>query len=164
AEFIVPNPTPGPHPTWHGVKLPSTKRDGELSVSLTRLTVGSIRPGWLPVTLRGVPWTNASFRISEKGKPTGDWAPVGMTISDATGNILVPPGMWHQQGEGRARFSFYGRRLPEEQAWKLRVEFARTAHFAPADLWTVRGLAVRGGRVTAATSRHGVRLRAILRA
>jgi hypothetical protein len=164
AQFTVPNPTPGPHPTWTGTPPPITKRDGDLSFTLARLTTDAARPPWLPPKLRATPWTRASFRLTEKGRQTDDWLPVGLTITDATGNVIIPPWIDHKQQRHEQQIAFLGHLLPDREAWKLRVEFARTAHFAPADLWTVRGLAIRGGRLTAATSRHGVRLSAILRA
>src|SRR5207245_1338800 len=38
AEFVAPNPDPGPHPTWTPEPFPITKRSGDLAFTLTELT------------------------------------------------------------------------------------------------------------------------------
>ncbi len=45
---------------------------------------------------------------------------------------------------GADEFTFAGSLWPGEAAWKLRVEFSRTAGFDRDEIWTVRGIAVPG--------------------
>src|SRR5207344_3056584 len=45
AEFPAPNPAPGPYPIWIAETLPSTKRDGEVAISLLDFRTGVVAPG-----------------------------------------------------------------------------------------------------------------------
>ncbi len=114
AEFRIPNPCPGPHPTWRAFPLPLVATNGELEITLEKLTADGKRRR-----------TECLFRIRENGRESAAWLPVAFEISDATGNhwrpggktpVLVPPGDavvgW-----------FSGALWPEEEAWKLRIEF-----------------------------------------
>jgi hypothetical protein len=117
AEFTVPNPAPGPHPRWTPSPLPITKRDGDLSVTLTRLVRGEEA------------WMNPTFLFRQNGKLTSEWETGEVTFSDATGNSAE-----------RWRCTL----CPYEPAWKLQTKLFRTARarFAPNELWTVRGVPV----------------------
>lgn len=165
--FVVPNPDPGPHPTWSAQPLPIVERDGDLAFTLTALEYGA-KP---PSALRMARWegvcTRMSFRITEQGQPTQQWEPIAVTVSDATGNTMVPVQKARYQSGGEAHLAFYGNLCPRETAWKLRVEFARTAGFTPADLWTVRRVPVprRGhvGRPVTVTTPRGLTLTLKLR-
>ena len=131
AEFTAPNPTPGPHPTWTAEPYPITKREGDLAFTLLELYGGMAL------------WAKASFSIAQNGSPTIGWEPVEIIVSDATGNTYTI-GIGRHFSYGRDdRISFRGL-CPYETAWKLRVEFSRTADssFSADQLWTVRGVAV----------------------
>src|SRR5207245_8352900 len=74
--------------------------------------------------------------------PTRAWKPVEITVSDATGNTYKPFSLFPEQRGAETRLYFDGALWPDEPAWKVRTEFARIAGFSPAELWTVRGLAL----------------------
>jgi hypothetical protein len=175
AEFTVPNPDPGPHPVWRPEPLPITKRSGDLDFTLSRLVAEADPPSVAPsfsmpeVVFQVYPhsWTRADFRISRKGKPAPEWEAVGMTLSDASGNVMTPALPVYYPQAGEAHFAFPSGLPPDEAAWKVRAEFVPTAGFAPADLWTVRGVAAPKGwnaaPSSASATRHGARLDLTLR-
>jgi hypothetical protein len=167
AEFMVPNPTPGPYPIWPAPPLPIIKRDGDLTFTLTRFLTGHAAPDRSPVLLRDGPWTHVTLRVVETGRRTGRWEPVGITLSDATGNIVLPwmIAAWpmYYEADGEAHLAFPSNLSTDESAWKLRMEFAPTSAYAPADLWTVRSVALPRNRseertTTAVATRHGISL------
>ena len=146
-EFIAPNPTPGPHPIWTPESLPIKKQDGNLTFLLTGLTTGSDYMG-RRIKLAETPLTRASFRITENGKLTKDWAPVQIVISDATGNLLtheIPSPLkdesHYKNGEAVINFN---KMLCADETWKLRVEFTQTpgSQFPADQLWALRGLGI----------------------
>jgi hypothetical protein len=163
AEFRAANPAPGPYPTWTPEPLPVTKRAGDLTVTLTRLLTGLKHGG--PDVVPDPEWTCANFRIAQHGRPTKEWAPIEIPLSDATGNVNVPESGNQYEHAGELHLAFQDGLCSNESAWKLRVECSRTAGFAPPDQWTVRGVAVpKPGAVAHSTSsatRHGVELRLI---
>jgi hypothetical protein len=166
-EFMVPNPTPGPYPTWSAAPPPITRRDGDLTFTLTRFLTGHAAPDRAPALLRERPWTHVTVRIRDNGGRTGKWEPVGITLSDATGNIVLPwmiaPGWMYYQADDEAHFAFPSNLSADESAWKLRLEFAPTSGYAPADLWTVRRVALPRSwgeerTTTVVATRHGASL------
>src|SRR5207249_9754854 len=109
AEFVVPNPAPGPYPSWTPSPLPAARSMGPLVITLTELATGQEAPRRLPLLDRERSWTHAAFRVVENGRPTDRWAPVGLTLADATGNVLIPvlPGplfRYLHRGEIHLRF------------------------------------------------------------
>jgi hypothetical protein len=166
AEFRAPNPDPPPHSTWAATLLPATQREGDLEWTLNRLETGRVAPASVPSPFRDRHWTRALFRIRERGQPTDRWEPVSVSLSDATGNRIVPWPIFRDRQRGETRFAFCGNLPPSETAWKLRAEFAPARRFAPADLWTVRRIPFPGSegqsRFTAQNPGRGVGLQLTL--
>jgi hypothetical protein len=156
ADFRVRNPAPGPYPIWHAGSLPQTQREGPLAFSLIHLTTGNLPYG------RGI-GTQALFRVSVDGRPTQSWVPVGIILSDATGNLLVPSGLQRAFVNGGVQLQFPGYLPKSEAAWKARAEFVPAGGFATGDLLMVRSLGIPGGSLPSATTfwvtRDGVRQR-----
>jgi hypothetical protein len=128
AEFTIPNPAPGSHPTWTSKPLPIVVKDDELDVSLVKFR--SYQPGAAAFTKIGIyPRTQCTFRVREDGHDSISWRPVGIEISDATGNHWRG---WEWRLDGandhEIPFGFFGALWPQEDAWKLRVEFRRDAY------------------------------------
>lgn len=165
AEFRLPNPTPRSYPRWKAEPLPIAHRDGDKAFALTELTAGLDGPGpsLRPAAPGAVTWSRASFRVAEAGRPSDGWTVAGLTLSDATGNMVEPDASSQYQHEGQAHFALQGGLCIEEPAWKMRVEFARQKGFQPGELWTVRDVPItrRGTPAdpSARFTRHGVTLR-----
>ena len=170
AEFTVFNPCPGPYPTWKAELFPIERPRGDLRVSLISLTAGLTRQrlrqsrpdAWLLLrsphllvdpTDADRSWALASFQVSEHEVPTDQWGLVGVTLRDATGNMvsyetaeggglarylgLKPASIGdpvafrplHQAVRGRSdrtgnlSVAFPGL-CPRETAWKLRATFS----------------------------------------
>jgi hypothetical protein len=167
-EFTISNPTPGPHPVWTAAPLPISKRDGERVFTLTGFTTGHAAPAEAPAVQRDKPWTRCTFQVTAHGRPGRQWEPVGVTLSDATGNTIWPRmaagDAVQSQAGGAAQYAFPAGLLADESAWKLRAEFVPTAGFTPSDLWTVRNLALSTRTNETPTTqvvaeRHGSRVR-----
>lgn len=163
AEFTIGNPDPGPHPTWQPHSLPIQTRQGDVAFTLTRFRTSVGEAGGPNPPSEVEAWTEATFQVTEKGKPTTAWEPADVVISDATGNTWKPQVCLHEWKNGAARLFFRGALWQGEPAWKLRVEFVPAAMGNPSALWTVRGAPVPAAgvfaRSTAQTVRNGVTLR-----
>jgi hypothetical protein len=142
AEFVVPNPDPGPHPAWQPSPLPITVRQGDTAFTLTRLRTGLDETGSADPPSAVETWTEATFRVTEKGKPSTAWEPVDLVISDATGNTWKPPVCLHEWRDGEARLFFRSALWQSERAWKLKVEFMPADSGDSSALWTVAGASV----------------------
>jgi hypothetical protein len=130
AEFQVPNPAPGPYPVWNPRPLPQTARDSDLAITLTRFAT-RLMPRFIEGTDVPFVGADATFRFVWRGRPCAFWeaSKPEIEVMDATGNVC-----WLYQCS----------LCPYESAWKLRARFFRTdrAPFAPAEVWTIRGVPV----------------------
>lgn len=127
--ITVPNPTPGPFPRWNPVRLPLTQQSGNLAVTLTSLTRPKNMPN-IPAPGGGFyvffPTENrellASFQVTQHGKPTRDWVPVNVDVTDAAGQISQGSG--HDASTLQACQYALPLNLPDDEAgYKFRVEF-----------------------------------------
>lgn len=163
AQFRVRNPSPGPHPTWKAPVPPVTTTCGSLSFTLDRLDTGQVAPSSAPAPYRDRHWTHAAFRVRERGRPTDRWEPVDITLTDATGNRIVPWEANRQQEQNESHLRFRGNLPTHESAWKLRVEFALVRQLTSDEQWKVDGVSVpkRWGssQLTVASRNRGLRLR-----
>jgi hypothetical protein len=139
ATFHVPNPAPIVVKEWHATPFPAVARDGDLSISLTRLTSsGPDRPAMEEGRARS--WGTAFFRIERNGEPDHDWTVETVELSDASGNeALIKP--VHRQRMGDEWFWLFDEPIwPSEPAVKARAEFSRKANFPANDVISVRHL------------------------
>ena len=138
-EFTIENPKPGKYPVWTAPAPPVTAVEGDMSVTLVDLSVGTGRGSnkWKPAPNPTVSMTRAGFRLERNGQPTKEWRPVTVEASDATGNLIN--GIW---GTGRERSLEYLELQPSlwpgESAWKLHVGFSQRSNFVASELWTLR--------------------------
>lgn len=114
AEFQISNPCSGPHVQWMCAPLPLTVSNGTLEITLE---------GFKADRERRI--TQCEFLIRENGKETTSWYPVSFEVVDATGNHWQAPfdRMQKRVDGHKITAGFLGALWPEEQAWKLRVEF-----------------------------------------
>src|SRR5262249_36243869 len=119
--------------------LPVSVCQGNLVFSLTRFRSGVDAAGGPHPPSPVDAWTEATFQVTENGKPTAAWEPADVTISDATGNIWNPAVCLHDRRAGAVRLFFRSALWPGEPAWKLRVEFLPGPPNDPRSLWTMRG-------------------------
>ncbi len=165
-EFRIPNPVPDPYPVWRPEAFPIHRRTDDFSCTLTSLVTGL---GDIESNERAVPGvpplTRATFRMRRGTLATREWEPVGVTLSDATGNVLsFEDEALIRRGNEQSLY-FRGALSLREAAWKLRVELSRTAtaSFSPEESWTVRGVAVPAARQSTPSgevvTRKGVRVR-----
>jgi len=149
AEFKIQNPTSDAYPVWRAEPWPKTKTDGDLAVTLTDFkTAISWEEPMRAATNSEIAATRMTFHAQQTGRTNQVWRPKSIEISDATGNRWIPnPGPFfisfnHERDVDQVTVK--GALWPGEAAWKLRVEFSRTADFDPDELWTVHGIMVPG--------------------
>jgi hypothetical protein len=167
--LMTPNPWPGPYSVWKAEPLPSTKRAGDLAVTLTSVSTG------VEVLHQGSGFplnpvlSQAHLRLVWKGQPSADWLPIGATLRDPTGNLLVPTVNGVARHDDQQAVDFQDAFCADELIWKLRLELVpcTLASIAPVDLWTLPSLPLPPdgvfSRATAQFSQHGttVHLRGI---
>ena len=135
AEFEIPNPAPGPYPTWTAEPFPATKQVAGLSATLKNLNASQSTDVLHPPIVNIL--ASGDLSISQNGKPAPEWEAARVSVSDATGNEV----QWSGSGNSRGDINLVGRSLcPEESAWKLRLELCRApqSNFEPASVWTVQ--------------------------
>ncbi len=127
--LTVPNPTPGPYPRWNPPPLPQTQRSGNAAFTMTSLSRPKTRP-WIPAEN---PEMLATFQVTQNGKPTRDWFPVGAVITDASGQVSQLSGIFLPTPQGW-QFAVPVNLPEDESGYKLRVEFRLRVPTAQATL------------------------------
>jgi RNA polymerase sigma factor (sigma-70 family) len=135
AEFKIPNPAPGPYGTWPPSRLPASSTQDGLEVTLAKFTAFQTMPE-VSAKHERYSRTECDFTLRENNRETADWTPVVFEVSDATGNHwrAWPRNPVGGTEAGHVRAAFDGALWPGESAWKLRVEFKRTANFPEGEL------------------------------
>jgi hypothetical protein len=165
AEFVAGNPTAGPHSVWTPDPLPVKKQQGDLQFTLTQLRTGvSIHQPSRAASDYEEKHTLARFRVTRNGKPSREWEPIEVHLSDATGNNWDALTFSPSQRRDEQEVLFHGGLWADEAAWKLGVEFQRNSGFRPEELWTVRNIRVPPGPqrntfTQAAVRRHNATIR-----
>jgi hypothetical protein len=149
-QFVIANPARGKtFSKWTPDPLPNTQSDGDLDVTLTKLVADAPSPYNRG---NGVPKNDPinkivqiTFDLQQKGQSATNWRPVSVQTTDATGNDVKGwINGYRQNGEEDGYFYQPGL-WPGEPAWKVRLEFSRTAGFTGDELWSVTNLPVRAG-------------------
>lgn len=146
AEMAVPNPVTGPFPNWKPDRLPITRTNGDLVVSLVEFESGvpqksgddSVSKFW-----RGLPGTHCAFTLQQAGKAVPPWAVRSLQVSDATGNQWSQSDLvsWaDSEGSPLLHTSMIGALWASEPAWNLRLELSRTNDFIADELITFSNL------------------------
>lgn len=154
--FTSPNPFYRSYPTWKPERLPITKQDGPLRITLEKFGTG--RPNSSPYLT-----TWLDFRVQERGQPAARrWELVALELADATGNTWQPrPSdsfrvgsvislLWRRIDRNdsayldplRMHIQLQDLLLPNETTHQLRLTFAHVSEYAPQELWTLRNLPV----------------------
>jgi hypothetical protein len=140
AEFRIRNPAFKNFPQWTPEPWPTTKRDGNLAVTLSEFQCGGRMSG-----NRGkgdeqtaARKTRIVFTFAGNGRPVDNWRVQKLTLSDATGNHWFPYLDFVKQDfdwTTNGTVEFFGALWSGENAWKLDVECVRTAGFSAEELW-----------------------------
>jgi hypothetical protein len=146
--FVISNPARGKsYPQWTAEPLPATKTDDDFSVTLTKLESGvdanfnrdQNNPD--DAINKGV---EAVFHVQQNGTNAVNWAPSGITTSDATGNRQGAGCNSHWDGDDLIADYQWGL-WPDEAVWKLRVEFVKQSGFGDDELLTVTNIPFQPG-------------------
>lgn len=157
-QFVINNPAPAPYAEWPTEPLPATKSDGDLAVTLTRLTTGAPLPRYwdrdpAPANDLTRQCVRLKFDARENGRLTTNWFPWLVETTDAAGNRVESAirsypllGVYAPLTMGRLDGYYYQPGLwPGELAWKVRLEFVRAANFADDEVVTFTNLPVQAG-------------------
>lgn len=148
----VENPVYGRYPQWNPEALPSTKRVGDIEVTMRRVSAGHgdvtshktgpgntriIEFGTNSSTSRGMCVCLLGARsLSDSNKV---WRVASVRISDATGNSAKTTSMsWG--GDDEPYFTFRPGLWPGESAWKLECELKRSKGYGLDELITFRNV------------------------
>ena len=126
--------------------LPITASDGDLTVTLTKVTYGvsMIHPR-RPTTDPTDMGVLASFRLLQDGVTATNWRPARIETWDATGNYSDGRGRVLRSGDEISMLYQWG--LSPNEPWKMRVEMARTGGFSDDETWKISGIPVSSNAV-----------------
>jgi hypothetical protein len=148
-KFVIRNPVRESLAAWTPVPLPNTQDDGDVSVTLTKLTAGADMPFRRngeeadDAMNQGV---RAVFQVERNEHPVTNWEPVVVETWDATGNHVTARST-RTEWDGHNGVTTYQYGLwPEEPVWRVRCEFTQKSDFADTELWTVPGIPLLPGR------------------
>ena len=143
AEFKIPNPAPGPHPTWNAEPLPLSSTDGDLEATMAKFRAYQTSAETAERESR-YPRTECVFVCQEDNRKTVAWLPVSFDVSDATGNHWRshPDSRYSGTEDGEVRSGFLGALWSGESAWKIGVEFRRVAEFPESELLRISRIRV----------------------
>lgn len=168
-EFVLANPVPGTFPQWIPKPLPDTESDGDLEVTLTKLTAGAPAPHYQgrtsgPTSDPANQCVRLDFDFRENGQSTTNWDPWPVQTTDAAGNwsrglIYAYPTNGFYQTWGRMingsyipRPEHYGMDgyffqpgLWPDQPWKVRLEFIQRSGFNDDQIVTFTNVPVKSG-------------------
>jgi hypothetical protein len=142
--FAVRNPRPGQVPNWTAETLPATRRTNELEITLTSLQTGLTgnETGQGPAGEGARSFSRATFQLKENGARTEKWSVCGISASNAAGEVRPGGSYGSHWLRGEHKLDFPSALWPEEPAWKLLVDFARTEDFPSDDLWIIKDVKI----------------------
>ena len=148
-QIVISNPARrGPFEKWTPEAIPVTHSDGDLDVTLTKLTYGvrGFGGGNIPPNDPAKKAVATVFHTVQNGVVVTNWQPVRIETSDASGNT-VANSSWSNSREsnGDADMNYQWGLWPEQTPWKLRVEMSRTSGFNDNELWTVQQVPLNRG-------------------
>lgn len=148
-QFVISNPARKSFTKWTADPLPSTKEDGDLSMTLTKLVAGANMPYTRnsddpdDAMNKGV---QVTFHVERGGKRVTNWQPASVETTDATGNRTAvnygPNGGQVQWNGDEGTFTYQYGLWPNEPAWKVRLEMTQTADFSSDEQWTAQNIPV----------------------
>ncbi len=149
--FTVPNPAAKKSFTkWTADPLPSTKEDGDLAMTLTKLVAGADMPYQRnsdnpdDAMNKGV---QVAYHVERAGQKVTNWQPASVETSDATGNRATvnygPIGASQVQWQGdEGTFTYQYGLWPDEAAWRVRLEMTQTSDFSSDEQWAAQNIPV----------------------
>jgi hypothetical protein len=143
-EFAVHHRSPKPFPDWTPESLPAVRQTNELEIALEKLETGLTgkETGHGPAGEGAKSFSRAKFTLRENGAATEKWSVCGIAVVSAAGEIRTGGSYGSLWRHGEHQLHFEGGLWLEEPAWKIGVDFARTANFPANELWALKGVHV----------------------
>jgi hypothetical protein len=138
------NPTPGTYPVWKPDAAPATRQIGQLKFIVDQVQAGTHHFLYSDSKESGY----LDLQILEQDRPTtAAWFVQKCELQDATGNAWSLLGMGLPHNKNRIRVYLGLMEIPNEPAYRVRLELAQSWHFPPENLWTVPNVPIpRPGR------------------
>jgi hypothetical protein len=163
-KFVLTNPASGAFAHWTPEPLPSTKSDGDLEVTLNKLTTGAPVP-YREGGNRATPndpanqCVHLNFDFRENGRSTTNWQAWPVQTTDAAGNQsrgliyeypkngVYPsyPDRIHPSFQPEYDGYYFQPGLWPDQPWKVRLEFIQRFNFSDDEIVTFTNLPVKPG-------------------
>jgi hypothetical protein len=157
-QFVMTNPAPVAMTNWTPLPLPQTQSDGDLEVTLTKITTGAPVPYWqgrkpAPTNELANQCVRLDFEARQIGRMATNWQAWPVQTFDGTGNRVngliyeyPPDGVFPYPPTGKHDGYYYQPGLwPDEPAWKVRLELSRTSGFNADEVWSVTNIPVQPG-------------------
>ncbi len=163
-QFVLTNPASGTIAHWTPEPLPSTKSDGNLEVTLTRLIDGAPVPyreggSRAPTNDPANHCVHLDFNFREDGQSTTNWQAWPVQTTDAAGNWsrgliydypkngISPayPDRIHPSFPPETDGYYFQPGLWPDEPWKVRLEFIRRFNFSDDEIVTFTNLPVKPG-------------------
>jgi hypothetical protein len=148
-QFVISNPARGKtFSQWAPDPLPNTQSDGDLSVTLNKLTIAPSpynRGGNLPKNDPANKGVQVDFDVQQNGHAATNWNAVQVETSDATGNDVRGWINNFRQNGDTPNYFYQPGLWPNESAWKVRLEFSRSSGFNDDELLTFTNVPVKPG-------------------
>jgi hypothetical protein len=160
-QFILTNPVPGMMAQWTPEPLPATKSDGDLEVTLTKLTAGAPVPyregaSRAPTNDPANQCVHLDFDFRQNGQPTTNWQAGPVQTTDAVGNWsrglirrypkngINPshPDRIHPSFPSKSDGYYFQPGLWPDQPWKVQMEFIQRFNFSDDEMVTFTNLPV----------------------
>jgi hypothetical protein len=153
-QFSIRNPAANDTQAWTAEPLPLTRETNGLEITLAQFETGRVEERLDSVleNLDAKYCSRASFQLKENGEAADNWTVNGINARNSSGEILRPQSFVPRWRNGRLVVDFRGGLWLDEPAWKLNVDFQRTAGFPPEELWSINGVGVPPGSEIAATN------------
>jgi len=135
------------YPAWTPRPLPDTQADGDLQVTLNRLTAATPSPyGHVDDNLEDPAdrYVRIDFTVRQNGQVVTNWQPQQVETADATGNH-IRSFLNNPRPDDPAGGYYYQSGLWPTQPWKVRLEFSRTTGFSPDETFTITNVPVLRG-------------------
>lgn len=155
----VRNPLFAKYPIWSPGPEHAKQSSGHLSVELKRLVTGTSGNSTLSTSSDGsmhfILHTNqpgernysvVETKVSTGGHTNEQWEVTGVTVSDATGNVVKNSSL--STGGDGSTTSFNPGLWPSETAWKLKILYRRKAGFVADELFAFPAIALLEAGVT----------------
>lgn len=146
AEFNVSNPKPIQPAIWPTETFPVIRKFDEWEIRVLEIGTKNWEEEGESMRLNRGLCTFVRLSTVRGDLPSCAWAPISISVADASGNsftnALLPhwdPPVWKRQGN-QILVWFPGTLSASAPAWRIQLTLARQGDFRPIETWTIRNM------------------------